>query len=304
MDVVGDIASASATLSPTTPDRVYQYDALYRLKAANTGTSSPLEAYTYSKTGDRQSASLNGGAATSYTYAAGTHRIETDHLGTPRQVVRPSTNTAIWKWDFLQNTFGSSTPNQDPDGDGAGFVFNRRFLGQYYDAESGLHYNYFRDYEPTVGRYAESDPLGLRGESAAYSYVLSRPTMRVDPLGLISVSLGGEAGFHIPGTGGLGAASCGMDSDGKICCQVQMCGRLGMGVGAGGGPRVSVGPNFEEGQDLQASVYGEGGLGGMAGASIGDGGISINIGPGAEVCGGIQTCPVRTKCFFDLDWWW
>ncbi|RMK76117.1 hypothetical protein IPC84_28670, partial [Pseudomonas aeruginosa] len=37
---------------------------------------------------------------------------------------------------------------------------NLRFPGQYYDAESGLHYNYFRDYDPETGRYVESDPIG------------------------------------------------------------------------------------------------------------------------------------------------
>ena len=41
--------------------------------------------------------------------------------------------------------------------------YNFRFPGQYYDAETGLHYNYFREYDPTTGRCAESDPIGLGG---------------------------------------------------------------------------------------------------------------------------------------------
>ena len=50
------------------------------------------------------------------------------------------------------------------------FAFNLRFPGQYYDAETGLHYNYFRDYDPSVGRYVESDPIGLEGGSNTYRY--------------------------------------------------------------------------------------------------------------------------------------
>ncbi|HKT32478.1 MAG TPA: RHS repeat-associated core domain-containing protein [Gammaproteobacteria bacterium] len=56
----------------------------------------------------------------------------------------------------------ASAPNQNPSGLGT-FAYNLRFPGQYYDAETGHDYNYFRDYDPTVGRYIESDPLGVIG---------------------------------------------------------------------------------------------------------------------------------------------
>ena len=79
--------------------------------------------------------------------------VETDHLGTPRAVVHPSSNAIVWRWDLSATAFGEHAANDDPDGDGVGYTFNLRYPGQYVDAESGLHYNYFRDYDPAGGRY-------------------------------------------------------------------------------------------------------------------------------------------------------
>ena len=56
--------------------------------------------------------------------------------------------------------------------------------GQYYDQETGLHYNYFRYYDPSTGRYITSDPIGLDGGLNTYSYALSNPARFADPLGL------------------------------------------------------------------------------------------------------------------------
>lgn len=63
-------------------------------------------------------------------------------------------------------------------------LYNLRFPGQYYQAETGLNYNYFRDYDPQVGRYQESDPIGLRGGKNTYTYVADKPIAFTDPLGL------------------------------------------------------------------------------------------------------------------------
>jgi RHS repeat-associated protein len=90
---------------------------------------------------------------------------------------------AIWRWELVtgntgnggSNAFGDRPANEDPDGDGKLYRFDLRFPGQIYDKETGLHYNYFRDYEPGTGRYVESDPIGLRCGVSTYSYVRANP---------------------------------------------------------------------------------------------------------------------------------
>jgi RHS repeat-associated protein len=111
--------------------------------------------------------------------------VETDQLGTPRDVVKPGTpDTIVWKWDYFASAFGENAPNQDPGNTGTAFTFNLRFPGQYFDAETGLNYNYFRDYEPGTGRYVESDPIGLNGGLNSYRYAYANPSGYLDQYGL------------------------------------------------------------------------------------------------------------------------
>src|SRR5688572_24643640 len=72
----------------------------------------------------------------------------------------------------------------DRDGPRTGGADLLRNGPAYYDAESGLHYNYFRDYEPDTGRYVESDPIGLRAGPSTYGYALGNSLRWFDPLGL------------------------------------------------------------------------------------------------------------------------
>ena len=63
------------------------------------------------------------------------------------------------------------------------YVCNLRYPGQYFDTETGLSYNYSRDYDPQTGRYIESDPIGLSGGIDPYVYVANRPTSLADIFG-------------------------------------------------------------------------------------------------------------------------
>ncbi|MBL1142443.1 MAG: RHS repeat-associated core domain-containing protein [Proteobacteria bacterium] len=57
--------------------------------------------------------------------------------------------------------------------------------GQYYDEETNLHYNYFRYYDPSLGRYITSDPIGLDAGINTYTYVNANPINLIDPKGLV-----------------------------------------------------------------------------------------------------------------------
>jgi RHS repeat-associated protein len=64
------------------------------------------------------------------------------------------------------------------------FIFWMGYPGQYYDPETGLHYNYFRYYNPQTGRYITPDPIGLEGGINLWPYVAGNPVNFIDPLGL------------------------------------------------------------------------------------------------------------------------
>jgi len=105
-----------------------------------------------------------------------------EHLNTPRLVANDQQQT-VWRWE-QQEPFGQNAANDDADGNSVAFEFNLRFPGQYFDKETNAHYNYFRDYDPAIGRYVQSDPIGLRGGLNTFAYVNSRPVERSDFTGL------------------------------------------------------------------------------------------------------------------------
>ena len=111
------------------------------------------------------------------------NRCYADHLGTPRAITTSDvSNTKVWEWKN-DDPFGANLPNENPSALGT-FNYNNRFPGQYFDQETNTSYNYFRDYDPTTGRYVQSDPIGLGGGVNTYSYVNSMPLSALDPYGL------------------------------------------------------------------------------------------------------------------------
>ncbi|HBO2329257.1 TPA: RHS repeat protein, partial [Pseudomonas aeruginosa] len=104
-----------------------------------------------------------------------------DHLDTPRLATDASGQIA-WQWQ--SDAFGRGEALSQ-----GSTQVNLRFPGQYYDAESGLHYNYFRDYDPETGRYVESDPIGLAGGLNTFSYVYGNPVNLIDPNGLAGTTV-------------------------------------------------------------------------------------------------------------------
>jgi RHS repeat-associated protein len=118
---------------------------------------------------------------------------QNDHLGTP---IALTSNMGDTLYECQYNAYGqiiNETYHQDD--------FNAlpdnplRFQGQYYDEETGLHYNLNRYYDPFTGRYITQDPLGILGGLNSYQYTGSDPINWVDPLGLIKIENSGFEGI-------------------------------------------------------------------------------------------------------------
>ena len=133
-----------------------------------------------------------------------------DHLGTPREL-SDEDGSIVWQATYkawgnplrvqaarpqpqpLQNQELSAQATEalqaqyDPNPQELPIEQNLRFQGQYFDEETGLHYNRFRYYDPDVGRFVSQDPIGLWGGSNLFAYAVN-PTGWIDPLGLDTAS--------------------------------------------------------------------------------------------------------------------
>ncbi|MEW5963833.1 MAG: RHS repeat-associated core domain-containing protein [Pseudomonadota bacterium] len=104
-----------------------------------------------------------------------TYHVHADHLGRPIRMT-DATKAAVWQatwqpWGAPQSITGS-------------LVLNHRFPGQWFQLESGLHYNWHRHYDPSLGRYTQPDPLGFVDGPAVFAYASGNPLEFVDFLGL------------------------------------------------------------------------------------------------------------------------
>ena len=164
----------SRKVTPT-ETTIYIYDLWDHLLGEFNGSGNPLRTYIWRD--DIPVAVIQHGTPEKVLY------LETDHLNTP---IAASDENAkvVWKWE--SDAFGSTPPNEDPDKDGVKTTINLRFPGQFYDKESGFHYNHHRYYDPQTGRYLSSDLIGLAGGRNGFGYVGGNPLGYIDPLGLMT----------------------------------------------------------------------------------------------------------------------
>jgi len=216
--------------SDTTTIATYAYDPFGRRVQKTAGGAARF----YVWSGDRllEEHDESGALAARYTYGTGfapvqmrtydpgesVYDVHTDHLDTPRRLTDAS---GAEQWSAEYAAFGEASV------DGASTVaLNIRFPGQYFDAETGLHYNRFRYYDPGTGRYISADPIGqfgiqqllaalrspgstalsLNSTANLHTYGLNRPASMADPQGLgirdfiarqILKRIGGAAGGKI-----------------------------------------------------------------------------------------------------------
>jgi RHS repeat-associated protein len=120
-----------------------------------------------------------------------------DGLSTPRAVSDSNGNT-IWQLAYQGNPFGEQQPTST-----AGFIYNLRSAGEYFDLESGTNYNVMRTRESATDRFLQSDPKGLAAGMNTYAAVANNPLGYVDPLGLVEwqgTMTGGGASAGVGGS--------------------------------------------------------------------------------------------------------
>jgi RHS repeat-associated protein len=170
----------------------YSYDPFGRRISKDAGASKTY--FLYNEEGLIAEADATGVLTRSYGYAPGStfstnplwmktgtayYTYQNDHLGTPMKLLSQS-GAVVWSATY--DAFGRATVNP-----ASTITNNLRFPGQYYDQETGLHYNWMRFYDPQTGRYISSDPIGLEGAINLYGYAYGNPSGYYDPFGLFGM---------------------------------------------------------------------------------------------------------------------
>ncbi len=144
---------------------IFHYDMRGQLIAESDGTGATTAEYIYLNA--RPLAKIE--STNVYYYA-------NDHMGTPQKLT-DGTGAVMWSADY--KPFGETTIAVST------ITNNLRFPGQYYDAETGLNYNYYRDYDVLRGRYLQSDMAGIvKGTNHLYAFANNNPLIFVDVFGL------------------------------------------------------------------------------------------------------------------------
>ena len=132
---------------------------------------------------------------------------QNDHLASPAKVLNDGGEVV---WDGEYAPFGQV----DVSVGSVQSLF--RFPGQYYDAETGLHYNWHRYYDPETGRYLTPDPIGLAGGINPFVYANNDPTNLIDPYGLFSIPFP-----WLLGGSGLGGGAAGINNQATASDYIQ-----------------------------------------------------------------------------------
>ena len=167
----------------TTQTFSYAYDALGRRIAK----SDAFGVTHFAWDGNRMVLEQRGGSETTYLYHPESfvplaqvhngllHHLHTDHLGTPLEA---SNDVGEITWRVMYRAWGNVVTEEVTE-----IEQKVRFQGQYFDVETGLHYNRFRYYEPGSGRFISEDPIGFDGGTNFFEYA-KNPINWIDPSGL------------------------------------------------------------------------------------------------------------------------